>query len=42
MELILTSKDSEYVKSELMTKEGFAEHYMKFDYTPIPINGITN
>jgi hypothetical protein len=41
MELILTSKDSEYVKSELMTKEGFAEHYMRFDYSPIPTSDIT-
>ena len=32
IELILTSKDSEYVKSELNAKEGFADAYMRFDY----------
>jgi len=32
MELVLTSKDSEFVKSELNAKDGFADAYMRFDY----------
>ena len=32
IELVLTSKDSEFVKSELNAKEWFADAYMRFDY----------
>ena len=32
IELVLTSKDSEFVKSELNAKDGFADAYMRFDY----------
>ena len=32
MELVLVSKDSEYVKSELNSKDGFALTYKRYDY----------
>ena len=32
MELVLVSKDSDYVKGELNSKDGFALTYKKFDY----------
>ena len=32
MDLILNSKDSDYVKSELNSKDGFTLTYKKFDY----------
>ena len=41
MELVLTSKDSEFVKSELNAKEGFADAYMRFDYQLTPTSDIT-
>ena len=41
IELVLTSKDSEYVKSELNAKEGFADAYMRFDYQLTPTSDIT-
>ncbi|CAL6039007.1 Conserved_hypothetical protein [Hexamita inflata] len=36
LELVLVSKDSEYVKSELNSKDGFSYHYMKFDRELLP------
>ncbi|CAL6059721.1 Conserved_hypothetical protein [Hexamita inflata] len=36
LDLVLVSKDSEYVKSELNSKDGFSYHYMKFDRELLP------
>ena len=36
IELILVSKDSDYVKAELNSKDGFTLTYKRFDYELLP------
>ena len=36
IELVLVSKDSDYVKAELNSKDGFTLTYKRFDYELLP------